>query len=83
MERHTPKSVTFRQHDHLVSVLLGELLSHSYSVTNVFVSCENMFLALQDGAPPVMSLCIIIEIWLHKGGYYQKHFRERTTYVLS
>ena len=28
-----PKSVTFRRHDHLVSVLFGDLLSHSYNVT--------------------------------------------------
>ena len=29
----TPKSVTFRRHDHLVSVLFGDLLSHSYNIT--------------------------------------------------
>ena len=28
-----PKSVTFRQHDHLVSVLFGDSLSHSYNIT--------------------------------------------------
>ena len=28
-----PKSVTFRRHDHLVSVLFGDLLSHSYEIT--------------------------------------------------
>ena len=28
-----PKSVTFRRHDHLVSVLFGDLLSHSYNST--------------------------------------------------
>ena len=28
-----PKSVTFRRHDHLVSVLFGDLLSHSYNNT--------------------------------------------------
>ena len=28
-----PKSVTFRRHDHLVSVLYGDLLSHSYNIT--------------------------------------------------
>ena len=27
-----PKSVTFQRHDHLVSVLFGDLLSHSYNV---------------------------------------------------
>ena len=28
-----PKSVTFRRHYHLVSVLFGDLLSHSYNIT--------------------------------------------------
>ena len=28
-----PKSVTFRPHDHLVSVLFGDLLSQSYNIT--------------------------------------------------
>ena len=28
-----PKSVIFRRHDHLVSVLFGDLLSHSYNIT--------------------------------------------------
>ena len=28
-----PKSVTFRRHDHLVSVSFGDLLSHSYNIT--------------------------------------------------
>ena len=28
-----PKSVTFRCHDHLVSVLFGDLLSQSYNIT--------------------------------------------------
>ena len=28
-----PKSVTFGRHDHLVSVLFGDLLSHSYNIT--------------------------------------------------
>ena len=28
-----PKSVTFQRHDHLVSVLFGYLLSHSYNIT--------------------------------------------------
>ena len=28
-----PKSVKFRRHDHLVSVLFGDLLSYSYNIT--------------------------------------------------
>ena len=35
------------------------------------VPYESLFLALQDGAPPVMSFCIIAEIWLHKEDHYQ------------
>ena len=31
-----PKSVRFRRHDHLVSVLFGDLLSHSYNITFSF-----------------------------------------------
>ena len=34
-----PKSVTFRQHDHLVSVLFGDLLSHSYNITFSMFLC--------------------------------------------
>ena len=37
-----PKSVTFRRHDHLVSVLFGDLLSHSYNITS------SMFLYLVE-----------------------------------
>ena len=42
-----PKSVTFRRHDHLVSVLFGDLLSHSYNITFsmflylVYKDCRN------------------------------------------
>ena len=28
-----PKSVTLQRHDHLVSVISGDLLSHSYNIT--------------------------------------------------
>ena len=31
------KSVTFRRHDHLVSVLFGDLLSHSYNITFLYL----------------------------------------------
>ena len=37
-----PKSVTLQRHDHLVSVLFGDLLSHSYNIT------FSMFLYLGD-----------------------------------
>ena len=38
-----PKSVTIRQHDHLVSVLFGDLLSHSYNITfSMFLDLVNI-----------------------------------------
>ena len=40
-----PKSVTFRRHDHLVSVLFGDLLSHSYNTT-FSVSCKFLLISL-------------------------------------
>ena len=40
-----PKSVTFRRHDHLVSVLFGDLLSHSYNITfSMFLDLVNRVL---------------------------------------
>ena len=39
-----PKSVTFQRHNHQVSVLFGDLLSHSYITFSMFlylVSCSN------------------------------------------
>ena len=40
-----PKSVTFRRHDHLVSVLFGNLLSHSYNITfSMFLDLFIIFL---------------------------------------
>ena len=45
-----PKSVTFRRHDHLVSVLFGDLLSHSYN--NTF----SMFLYLVTYISLVMNM---------------------------
>ena len=41
-----PKSVTFQQHDHLVSVLFGHLLSHSYNITFsmfLYLVIDNLF----------------------------------------
>ena len=44
-----PKSVTFRRHDHLVSVLFGDLLSHSYNITfSMFLDLVFMLL-FHDG----------------------------------
>ena len=39
-----PKSVTLKRHDHLVSVIFGDLLSHSYNITfSMLVSCNCSF----------------------------------------
>ena len=46
----TPKSVTFQQHDHLVSVLFGDLLSHSYNIT-FSIFCILVNYASGAGAP--------------------------------
>ena len=41
-----PKSVTFRRHDHLVSVLFGDLLSHSYITFSMFLYLVTVVLLL-------------------------------------
>ena len=44
-----PKSVTFRRHDHLVSVLFGDLLSHSYNITfSMFLDLVHIKLGLSN-----------------------------------
>ena len=60
-----PKSVTFRRHDHLVSVLFGDLLSHSYNIT------LSMFLDLVCTAADTISFhqsrhTIFKEVAIHK-----------------
>ena len=63
-----PKSVTFRRHDHLVSVLFGDLLSHSYNITfSMFLDLVEIVLAdnmLHCKPPPSTNLSVheIIEI---------------------
>ena len=57
-----PKSVTFRRHDHLVSVLFGDLLSHSYNITfSMFLDLVKLLLfatqLFQDGKSPLMTAC--------------------------
>ena len=47
-----PKSVTIQRHDHLVSVLFGDLLSHSYNIT------FSMFLYLVTVVFDGIKLCI-------------------------
>ena len=59
-----PKSVTFRRHDHLVSVLFGDLLSHSYNIT------FSMFLDLVT----ISSNCMVLGIYNSKNYYDKKLF---------
>ena len=47
-----PKSVTFRRHDYMVSVLFGDLLSHSYNTT------FSMFLCLVTVVFDGIKLCV-------------------------
>ena len=65
-----PKSVTFRRHDHLVSVLFGDLLSHSYNITfSMFLdlvhteSTRNSYYRVSEvgWTLPVQSLLLLIE----------------------
>ena len=50
-----PKSVTFRRHDHLVSVLFGDLLSHSYNITfSMFLYLVNISFSLLPMVKPIL-----------------------------
>ena len=59
-----PKSVTFRRHDHLVSVLFGDLLSHSYNITFsmfldlVFYRISYFFAILSQRRDSNLSPCV-------------------------
>ena len=57
-----PKSVTFRRHDHLVSVLFGDLLSHSYNIT------FSMFLYLVYVCLGCLCVCGWVGGWVGEGG---------------
>ena len=58
-----PKSVTFRRHDHLVSVLFGDLLSHSYNITfSMFLDlCIQVFQGKKS-----WNSCIPQCVWLER-----------------
>ena len=49
-----PKSVTFRRHDHLVSVLFGDLLSHSYITFSMFLNLVFIPLAGSPGKKRIL-----------------------------
>ena len=67
-----PKSVTFRRHDHLVSVLFGDLLSHSYNIT------FSMFLDLVRNIDSAMMKCAASKYNLSCGAYYSIHSLDRS-----
>ena len=63
-----PKSVTFRRHDHLVSVLFGDLLSHSYNITfSMFLDlvAHEFSLFLDAYEPTVRKLFLISFLLQH------------------
>ena len=58
-----PKSVTFRRHDHLVSVLFGDLLSHSYNITfsmflYLVVSAHRRILGMASVVCVLVKICV-------------------------
>ena len=58
-----PKSVTFRRHDHLVSVLFGDLLSHSYNITfSMFLYLVIQVFAFFKNDRLTQDLCIYKDI---------------------
>ena len=91
-----PKSVTFRRHDHLVSVLFGDLFSHSYNITfsmflpracmrsrgRVFGLSVSLFVCLSV-CPPLLA-CLRIQGIL-KGSLYTQQVDqvEKVAYRLS
>ena len=60
-----PKSVTFRQHDHLVSVLFGDLLSHSYNITfSMFLYLVTVVFADLKYSTVGRSSCLVLVQWM-------------------
>ena len=60
-----PKSVTFRRHDHLVSVLFGDLLSHSYNITfSMFLQFLLISLAIPTNITFWKCFCILFIYFL-------------------
>ena len=52
-----PKSVTFRRHDHLVSVLFGDLLSYSYNITfSMFLYLVHIVLVYRSPHVPISDI---------------------------
>ena len=55
-----PKSVTFRRHDHLVSVLFGDLLCHSYNITfSMFLYLVTVVFAISLAIPTNITFWIV------------------------
>ena len=71
-----PKSVTFRRHDHLVSVLFGDLLSHSYIITfSMFLDLVKVGLGAEIGG--------IQEVLKHLALYQTYASLDVGTYILE
>ena len=60
-----PKSVTFRRHDHLVSVLFGDLLSHSYNITfSMFLYLVKVQFDKSQYSTVGRSSCLVYDQWM-------------------
>ena len=72
-----PKSVTFRRHDHLVSVLFGDLLSHSYNIT------FSMFLDLVPNLTLTLTLTLRLHLKVNVIGTYHGELNQNIDTVLK
>ena len=62
-----PKSVTFRRHDHLLSVLFGDLLSHSYNITfSMFLDLVITIIACMCAATSIVVFLKLYSIILYE-----------------
>ena len=63
-----PKSVTFRRHDHLVSVLFGDLLSHSYNITfSMFLDLVLVGMASEISKNYTLQVCGLLKTQRNQG----------------
>ena len=73
-----PKSVRFRRHDHLVSLLFGDLLSHSYNITfsmflYLVVSAHRQILGM------ALVVCVLVKICVSSISLYKLDTDKLTT----
>ena len=67
-------SLTHNECQHAIFHIFEYNSQTVWSMTLMNTSHESLFLAIQVGALPVMSLCIITKIQPHKESHYQKPF---------